>query len=48
MTQKPMTLTKEKKLAKIYKLSHISDAISPTDFILAGFTLGPGHRSMTY
>ena len=43
MTQVPITLTKGqghrsrsnvKKLAKIYKMGHISDAISPTDFIL--------------
>ena len=43
MTQVPMTLTKGQghrsrsnvqKLAKIYKMGHISDAISPTDFIL--------------
>ena len=41
MTQEPMTLTKGqghrsniKKLAKIYKMGHIWDAISPTDFIL--------------
>ena len=40
MTQVPMTLTGHRsrsnveKLAKIYKMGHISDAISPTDFIL--------------
>ena len=43
MTQVPMTLTKGQghrsrsnvqKLAKIYKMGHISDAISPTDFML--------------
>ena len=43
MTQVPMTLTKGQghrsrsnvqKMAKIYKMGHISDAISPTDFIL--------------
>ena len=43
MTQVPMTLTtgqshrsrsNVEKLAKIYKIGHISDAISPTDFIL--------------
>ena len=43
MTQVPMTLTKGQghrsrsnvqKLAKIYKMGHISDAILPTDFIL--------------
>ena len=43
MTQVPMTLTKGQghrsrsnvqKLAKIYKMGHNSDAISPTDFIL--------------
>ena len=43
MTQVAMILTKSQghrsrsnvqKLAKIYKMDHISDAISPTDFIL--------------
>ena len=43
MTQVPMTMTKRQshrsrlnvqKLAKINKMGHISDAISPTDFIL--------------
>ena len=43
MTQVPMTLNKGQghrsrsnvqKLAKIYKMGHISDAILPTDFIL--------------
>ena len=43
MTQVPMTLTfgqehrsrsNVQKLAKIYKMGHISDAITPTDFIL--------------
>ena len=43
MTQVPMTLDKGQghrsrsnvqKLAEIYKMGHISEAISPTDFIL--------------
>ena len=43
MTQVPMTLTKGQghrsgsnvqKVTKIYKIGHISDAISPIDFIL--------------
>ena len=56
MTQVPMTLTEGQghrsrsniqKLAKIYKMGYISDAISPTDFIL-GIKVQPNKaHSMT-